>query len=185
MNKASGPKSSLPTPEASGPVFVPVGEVVGIFGLKGWIKVRPLTEFAERFDPGASLNIGSDVFRVTDVGWKEAQVRLKLEGIDTPEAAESLRGAILTAPKDEHPELDEDEYYTADLIGLEVVDEEGSVLGKVDEVLPAPAQDLLKVGAVLIPVVRDFVREVSLEEGRIVVRLIPGMLPSSDDEGKD
>lgn len=182
MKKVQGPKSSLPTPEGLGLHLVPIGEIVGAFGLKGWIKVRPLTEFAERFDPGKTVYLDDEPLKVQQLGWKETQVRLKFDGIETVEAAEELIGRQLFAVREEHPELEEDEYYTADLLGLDVKLPDGTLLGKVDEVLAAPAQDVLRVGDVLIPMVKAFVKTVSLDKRLIIVELIPGMLPSEQGE---
>ena len=78
------------------------------------------------------------------------------------------------------PELDEDEYFTEDLLDLEVFTTSGEKLGVVDDVLPYPAHDTLQVGEILIPVVKQFVKKIDLEEGRIEVELIPGMRPDEE-----
>lgn len=75
------------------------------------------------------------------------------------------------------PELEEDQFLTEDLLDLEVYTEDGQLLGTVDEVLNNPAHDILVVGELMIPVVKEFVLDVDLDEEKITVRLIPGMLP--------
>ena len=80
------------------------------------------------------------------------------------------RGAQLEVERSELPPTDDDEYYTFQLLGLEVVEENGRALGTVADVLPGVANDVLQVGeGVLLPMVEDCIRSVDLEAGRIVV----------------
>ena len=80
------------------------------------------------------------------------------------------RGAQLEVERAELPPTDDDEYYTFQLLGLEVVEENGRALGTVADVLPGVANDVLQVGdGVLLPMVEDCIRSVDLEKGRIVV----------------
>ena len=80
------------------------------------------------------------------------------------------RGAQLEVERAELPPTDDDEYYTFQLLGLEVVEENGRALGTVADVLPGVANDVLQVGdGVLLPMVEDCIRSVDLEAGRIVV----------------
>lgn len=160
-------------PETSGPR---IGRVVGIHGLKGEIKVHPLTDFPSRFAIGEVVLIKGAALTIERSFWHKGQVRLKLTGVSTPEEAEALRGAELEAA-DSRLELDQDEYLTADLIGMSVVEEGGDPLGVVEAVLPAPAADILQVGQIMIPAVRQFVLQVDASERVITVRLIPGMKP--------
>lgn len=157
--------------------LIRIGRVVGAFGLDGRVKIEPETDFAERFAKGAPMIIRDREYRVKSTSWHKGQARVKLEGIDTVEDAEALQWATVHVPASLRPKLDRDEFYTADLIGLAVVTTSGRDLGKVTNILPMPAQDLLQVGEVLIPMVRQFVKEVDLTAGRIVVEPIAGMLP--------
>jgi len=165
------PSSKCPSQDE----LVDVGEVVGVFGLKGQIKIRPSTSFAERFDPQRELWIGDKPFVIRESHWKQLQVRLTLVGIDTVEAAELLIGEPVRAIRADHPELDPDEYYTADLLGLAVFDEAGATIGTIEEVVPSPAHDLIRIGDLLIPAVHEFVRKIDLEQRQMTVRLLPGM----------
>jgi 16S rRNA processing protein RimM len=162
-----------------------VGRVVGVFGLRGWVKIEPLTDFAERFDPGAELFLNGEPHEVLDCQWHKQQVRVRLEGVATVEGAQALVGATVEADADEEFDLEDGEYLVADLLGLSVVDERGVTLGKVDEIMPAPAHDLLRVGETLIPMVGEFIRSIDFEAKRIEVRLIPGMHPGeAPDEAR-
>jgi 16S rRNA processing protein RimM len=83
---------------------------------------------------------------------------------------EAPRGAALTLPRDELPETGEDEYYAFQLLGLEVEEESGRRLGRVVEVAPGVANDVLELDSgVALPLVGACVREVDLDGGRIVV----------------
>jgi 16S rRNA processing protein RimM len=136
-----------------------------------------MTEFAERFDPGARLRVDGVERVVSGVSWHKGQARVSLEGIDSLEAAQSLKWTWVEALAEEHPPLEDGEYYSPDLIGLIVYDESGACLGPVDAIVPSPAHDLIQVGDTLIPAARAFVREVDLAARRMTVRLIPGMRP--------
>ena len=81
----------------------------------------------------------------------------------------------MEAPDVERPPLEEGEYLTRDLIGLQAFTPEGEPLGKVDDVVAIPAHDVLVIGELLVPAVDIFVKQVDLEGRRIVLELIPGM----------
>lgn len=161
--------------------MVAVGRIVGEFGLKGAVKVEVATDFPERFDPGSTLILDGVPRKVERTTWHRGQARIKLEGIDSVEAARALKWKELLVDATDRPELEEDEFYTLDLIGLEVFDEQGRRLGLVDDVIACPAHDVIQMGDTLIPARQEFVRGIDLDQGRITVRLIPGML----EEGAD
>jgi 16S rRNA processing protein RimM len=167
------------SPEPEG--HVRVGQIVGPFGIKGGLKVAPLTDFPERFDVGSLLYLAGLGHKVTESHWHKSQVRIMLEDVATVEDAEALKWQYLTVPASERPELDDDEYLARELVGLTVV-EDGKALGTVDEVVPSPAHDLLRVGDVLIPCVGAFIKEVDLEKREITVTLIEGMRPGDAAE---
>ena len=78
------------------------------------------------------------------------------------------------------PKLEEDEFVTEDLIGIVVETTDGERLGAVEDVLCLPAHDVLQVGEILIPVVKEFVKDIDMEAELIKVTLIPGMRPGED-----
>jgi 16S rRNA processing protein RimM len=160
--------------------FVRVGQIVGSFGLKGQLKVTPLTDFYERLAKGARLRLDGEWCEVTSSMHHKNHVVLTLDGITDRSAADSLKWKYLEAPKEDRPDLEEDEYLTEDLIGLQVVDQDGSALGTVDDVLAAPAHDILVVGEVMIPAVQQFIKKIDFDAEVISVELIPGMRPGED-----
>jgi 16S rRNA processing protein RimM len=161
--------------------FIRIGQIVGAFGLRGEVKVQPLTDFEERFRPGARLRLKGDWVTIETSRDHKGRPLLKLSGIDDLTTAEALQWEYLEGIEEDLPELDEDEFLAEDLIGLRVVTASGEELGKVDEVLSYPAQDILRVGAIMIPMVEQFVREIDLDEEKITVELIPGMRPEDEE----
>lgn len=157
--------------------MVNIGTVVGTFGLKGALKVTPSTDFPERFEPGKTVTIGDKVWVINHCQWHKSQVRIWVDGIKKIEAAEALIGLNVQVPLSDQPELEEGEFMVRDLIGLPVYEEGGGRLGSLDEVIGGPAQDVYRVGEILIPAVTEFVKEVDIKNRRVVVKLLPGMKP--------
>lgn len=160
--------------------FVRIGQIVGAFGLKGEVKVVPMTEFTDRFDKGSRLRLDGNWVTVDSVRIHKGRPLLKLSGVEDATAAEVLQWHFLEASAKDMPQLDEDEYLVDDLIGLRVVTVEGEDLGEVEEVHAYPAHEVLEVGDMLIPLVKEFVKDVDLDNEKITVQLIPGM---RSDEG--
>jgi 16S rRNA processing protein RimM len=154
---------------------VRVGQIVGAFGLKGEVKVQPLTDFHERFAKGARLRLSGDWVTVEASREHRGRFVLKLSGINDATAAERLQWQYLEGPADEKPELEEGEYLVEDLVGLRVVTTDGEELGEVDEVMEYPAHEVLEVGDMMIPLVSQFVKNIDLDQKVIQVELIPGM----------
>jgi 16S rRNA processing protein RimM len=153
-----------------------VGQIVGAFGLKGQVKVLPMTDFLERFQKGARLRLNEGWVEVETFSIHKERPLIKFRGINDIASAEKLQWAYLEVPVPERPELDDDEFLTEDLIGLRVSTVDGIELGKIDDVVAMPAHDVIKIGELLIPAVLEFVKDVDLEAGTMTVKLIPGMI---------
>lgn len=155
---------------------VVVGRFNGTWGLRGWVKV-----FSDTRPPIAIFDyqpwrLGEDGEVLEIERWQQSGPRLvvKLRGIDTPEQAASLAHSLISVPRSALPATEPGEYYWHDLIGLEVVNLEDHVYGRVARLQETGAHDVLEVrgdeGVVLIPFVTgEFVHEVDLEAGRITV----------------
>ncbi|NHR03974.1 ribosome maturation factor RimM [Chromobacterium haemolyticum] len=157
--------------------LVVMGFVRGAFGVKGWLKVQADTEYADGlFDyPVWWLGKENDwkPYTFENGALQPKALAAKLEGVEDRDAAEVLRGMQIAVPRAELPAAEEGEYYWADLIGLEVVNQQGEVLGKVSELMETGAHDLLVVQGAdaqrMIPFVDQYVLEVQLAEGKIQV----------------
>jgi 16S rRNA processing protein RimM len=147
-----------------------VGRVGKPHGLAGAFVVEDASEDPERFEPGATLLVQGEPAEVVER--KRAGGRLVVR-LDRPVA----RGAALEVERDALPEPEAGEYYVFQLVGLDVEEEGGRVLGKVAEVAPGVANDVLELDTGLaLPLVEACVREVDLERRRILVA--PGFTPS-------
>jgi 16S rRNA processing protein RimM len=152
---------------------VAVGWIAAPWGLRGDLKVQPLTDFPERFQRGAALWVRGRRIDVQRSRWSRGFVYLGLSGIDSRSAAEELRGALLEVPESDLAPLPEEQYYRFQVIGLEVRTPEGRSLGRVAEILSTGSNDVYVVRGgpreLLIPAIEDVVKEVDIEGGRLVV----------------
>jgi 16S rRNA processing protein RimM len=145
-------------------VNVNVGRVGKPHGLKGAFFVEDASEAEERFTLGAQLFVDGEPAEIVES--KRAGGRPVIR-LDRPVE----RGAELQVPRNSLPEPEAGSYYVFQLVGLEVEEEEGDQLGRVVEVAPGPANDVLELDSGLaLPLVDACVQEVDLDAGRIVVR---------------
>lgn len=151
-----------------------VGAIAGAFGVRGEVRLKSFCTTAEdiaTYGPLATED-GARSFAVRVTRPVTGGLAARLSGVETREQAEALKGATLWADRAALPSLPEDEFYHADLIGLEVVDPGGTVLGRVRAIHDHGAGDILEVlgpgGALLIPFTRAAVPTVDIAAGRIV-----------------
>jgi 16S rRNA processing protein RimM len=146
---------------------VPIGRVGRPHGVDGAFVVEGASEDPSRFEVGATILVdGREATIVASRRVGKGRRAIKIE----PPAA---RGAQLAVRRSELPPPEEGSYYVADLVGLVVVDADGTEVGVVTDVLPGPANDALELDTgLLLPLVEDCVREIDLEGGRI--HLNPG-----------
>jgi 16S rRNA processing protein RimM len=164
--------------------WVTVGNIVGVFGLRGEIKVESWSSFPERFTKTEILYAGPKhtPYRVLGAHPHKQHVLVQLEGITDVEAAERLLGQALSIPAEQIHELPGDSFYLHDLIGLEVVHTNGRKLGIVKDVLVTGGTDLFVITSVrsgqdmLLPAVKEFIKSVDISSGRLEVDPIPGLL---------
>ena len=140
-----------------------MGRVGKPHGVGGAFVVEGASDDPDRFAVGAELLVAGEQAHVEES--KRSGGRLVIRLDRRPE-----RGSPLEVPRSSLPPTAEDEYYVADLIGLEVVEEEGRSLGNVRDVSNYAANDVLELDSgLLLPLVEDCVRQVDLDAGRIVV----------------
>ncbi|TMD54860.1 MAG: 16S rRNA processing protein RimM [Chloroflexi bacterium] len=157
------------------PEFVRVGQVTAPFGVDGAVKVYPLTDFEDRFEPGSELYLDGQVRHVE--WWRPGHptVTVKLTGIDNRTLAELHRGRYLEVPEGAVKPLSKGSYYHHQLIGLEVLTDKGRRVGALSNVLVRPANDVWVVTGEdraehLVPATKDAVLEVDLESRRVVIQ---------------
>lgn len=161
-----------------------VAFILSAHGLHGELKCRLVTDFPERFTPGLRLLVGGrdEVRRVRACRLQEPRVYLQLEGVDHREAAEALRGHELLVPAEEAVTLPAGQFLWRDVLGLRVETTAGEPLGHVRDILATGANDVYVVhgprGEVLLPATHEVVKEIAPQLGRLVVELLPGLLPA-------
>ena len=152
---------------------VRVGLVTSPFGVGGAVKVQPLTEVETRFAPGVELYLGTDRVRIEWARLGAGGAVVKFGGVDDRNAAESLRGRYLEVPAGDSPPAPEGAWYHHQLVGLAVSTVAGRELGRIEEILTAPANDVWIVrgasGEHLVPATRDAVKGVDVAGGTVTV----------------
>lgn len=159
-----------------------IGVVERSRGLKGELKALPLTDFPERFDPGARIFIAGEPRRVARVNWQKGRVYFYVDGVADRESAERLRGELIEVPEQERPQADEPFWYIDEIEGLRVVDAAGNEIGTVREVLRTGANDVYIIDRgderdLLVPALRDVVLSIDTDLGQMTVDLPHGLLP--------
>lgn len=155
--------------------FLTIGEITKPHGIKGEVKVFPLTDDIQRFKKLKRVFIDGQEVKISYVTVGHDRAILRLEGVDSVEDAEKLRKKLLVVPREEAVRLEEGAYFIEDLKDCTVYDEEGLELGKVAEVIQTGANDVYwikKPKELLIPAIRDVVLSVDVEAEKIIIKPI-------------
>lgn len=162
-----------------------VGVITTTHGVRGEVKVFPTTDDAQRFLELSYvlLDTGKELMRLEIAGVKffKNLAILKFKGIDNINDIEKYKGRDLWIPREEAQELAEDEYYIADLIGMKVQTEDGSVLGTLKDVMETGANDVYIVekeegGELLLPAIHECILDVDVENSVMTVHLMKGLV---------
>lgn len=163
--------------------LVEVGHITGAFGIRGWVRIRPYSANADALLSAKKWWLDKpelhDVERLA-AKWQGDEVVAQLMGVADRGAAERLKGSVVQISRRHFPVLDDNEFYWVDLIGLEVVNREGVLLGRVAGLMDNGAHPILRVAApedgtsekqkeLLIPFVEKFVGAVDQAAKRITV----------------
>lgn len=154
-----------------------IGKVGAPHGVRGELKITPLTDFPDRFNDLKKVFAGNELLTVDTVRYHNQTVLIKFAEYPVREDAAKLTGRHLSVDRADAVPLEEGQYYIGDIIGLEVFDEAGNKLGKVTEVLPTGSNDVYVVAQegnskeLLIPALKKVVLQISVPEGKMVVRL--------------
>lgn len=161
--------------------YTVIGQIINTHGIRGVVKVYPYTDDLNRFSKLERIFVGEhkDILTVNDVFIRKNFVYLSFEGFDSINDVLPLKTSYIYIPDSERIPLEEDQFYIADIIGIEVYDESGQGLGTVEELLQGPANDVFVIRdgekTWMLPGVKDFVLSVEPENHRMIVRPIEGM----------
>lgn len=161
-----------------------VGVITSTHGIKGEVKVFPTTDDPARFKKlkQVILDDGKQQLpmEISSVKFFKNQVIVKFKGIDDINEVEKYRKAALMVTRENAVPLEANEYFIADLIGLNVTSDEGEELGQITDVLQTGANDVYVISKaneadLLLPAIKDCVLEVNIEENKMLVHLLPGL----------
>ena len=166
-----------------------LGAIVGVHGIKGEVKVKSFTEIDRDIDKYGEVEneAGDKKFTIKVVGHSKDLLRVRVKGCEDRNQAETLIGTGLYISRELLPELAEEEFYHADLIGLEVRNEAGESLGRVNAIYNFGAGDLLEIrmnlgGMEMLPFTRRYVPTVNIKDGFIIVTMI--QFAADEEEGE-
>ena len=166
----------------SGHSFIILGKIVGAYGVQGWVRIHPFADDPASWGRMKAWKLGLENAPQSD--WKDVAVKgfrahsdtlvAQLEGVSDRSSAEALKGSLVGALREALPPTAENEYYWADLIGLDVVNTHDQRLGKVGNLIESAASDVLVVVAddgaeQLLPFVSAVVLDVDVAARRIRV----------------
>ncbi len=155
--------------------FLRIGQIINTHGVRGDVKVMPLTDDINRFKKLKEVYLNKKLVKVENVKFVKDKVILKLEGIDSMNEAEKykFKRPYLEVSRENAVELPEDTYFIADLIGCKVKDTNDFEYGEIVEVIHTGSNDVYWVKGqkeILVPVIKEFVLEINVEDKLVVIR---------------
>lgn len=165
--------------------LITIGRIVKVWGLKGEVKVLPLTHDPERFERLPSVLIVSpegkeQKRRIKGLRYIKGDVLLSLEGIRSAQQAKGLIDHFIKIPESDLEPLPEGEYYIFQMIGIEVSTDQGTHIGTLTDIFSTGSNDIYVVTEgnkeYLVPAIKDIVKEIDIERKRMVIHPIEGLL---------
>lgn len=166
-------------------MLITIGKAIKPFGVKGEMKIEPMTDFPERFKTLRRVYLVSPAGKeiaceVRSVRYAGGLPYLLFEGFDAPEKAKELNGWFLKVPAEEAVPLPEGSYYWFELMGMEVVSESGETLGSIVDIFETGSNDVYVVKRgrkeVYVPATREIIRQVDRKAKRMVIHLMDGLM---------
>ena len=165
--------------------YFEIGQIVNTFGIKGFVKVNPFTDDMQRF---GELNYVFVVknkellkMQIEEVKYHKNVVLIKFKGIEDINMAEQYKGCYIRIKREDARKLPKDTYFIADLIGVSVFDENDNFLGKVNDIYNNKVHDIYVIKddlgkQILLPSTKEIIKQIDVENDRIVVHLIDGLV---------
>ena len=162
-----------------------VGQIVNTFGIKGFVKIYPYVDDIKRFDKLKNVYVISKkeekLLEIEEVKYQKNMILAKFKGIDNVETAEKLRQSYVEIDRKDAIPLKEGQYFIVDLLGLEVYSDDGRLLGKLNDIFNTGSNDIYEVKdelgkQILLPGIPEVIKEVDLDNGKIIVHLIEGLI---------
>jgi 16S rRNA processing protein RimM len=153
--------------------FLAIGQIINTHGLKGEVKVYPLTDDIRRFRKLKEIYIDRTLVKILWCKLQSDKVIFKLEGIETIEHAQEYKDKYIEVKREDAVKLSEGEHFIADLIGCKVFDENSIELGEVYDVIQTPSNDVYWVKGtteVLVPALKTIVSNINVENRKIIIK---------------
>ena len=153
--------------------YLSIGQIINTHGLKGELKVYPLTDDIRRFRKLKSVFIDKVERKVLWCKLQSDKVVLKIEGIETVEEAENYKRKYIEVRREDAVQLNEGEYFIADIIGCEVVDENDFVFGPVGDVIQTVSNDVYWVkgkNELLVPALKTVIVKMDIDNRKIIIK---------------
>ncbi|MGW8312268.1 MAG: ribosome maturation factor RimM [Desulfuromonadales bacterium] len=166
-----------------------VGVIIGTHGLRGDLKIRPLPTGGAALSDARTVYLRDSEGHLTRheavrVSRHQQNFLMRLSGLENIAAVQQLVGSSIWMIRAELPEPEDERYYWSDLEGLEVVDQQLGVLGRICGMFTTPAHDILEVdgptGEVLIPAIAPFLIRIDLDRAQLHVNLPEGLVPEAE-----
>ncbi|MBE5806250.1 MAG: 16S rRNA processing protein RimM [Clostridiales bacterium] len=165
--------------------YFEIGQIVNTFGVKGEIKVNPFTDDLERFEELKSIKIKKNnnlyEYDIENVKYHKNFVILKLKDIDDMNMAEKYKGCYIQIDRKDARKLPKGTYFIADIIGSDVITDNGINLGKVDDIYNTGSNDIYVVKnelgkQILLPGIKDVILDINIEKQIVTVHLLDGLI---------
>ena len=162
-----------------------VGVITQTHGVRGEVKVFPTTDDVNRFKKlkQVILDTGKETMplEIQSVKFSKQCVILKFKGIDNINDIEKYKRCSLYVTREHAVPLEEDEYFIADMIGMEVCTEDGNIFGTLKDVIETGANDVYVIesaehGEVLVPAIKECIRSVDIEKEQMMIHLMDGLI---------
>lgn len=153
--------------------FLSVGQIINTHGIKGEVKVYPLTDDIRRFRKLKTIYIDDIEREITWCKLQADKVILKIEGIESPEEAYKYKNKYIKVKREEAVNLPKDRYFVTDIIGCKVVDENGKVFGDVAEVIFTGSNEVYWVkgeNELLVPALKSVITKMDIENKAIIIK---------------
>ncbi|WP_170142583.1 ribosome maturation factor RimM [Thermosporothrix hazakensis] len=172
-----------------------IGKIVALFGVRGELKVQPLTDIPDRFTTLKAVYLTPGYTRHTIESvrpYKGTMILLKLRGFNDANAVEALRGQELCIPVEQLAELPPDSYYQHDILGLRVLTLGNTEIGHISDIIATGGNDIYVITSVegkqvMIPAVKAIIKQIDLVRHVMYIDPIPGLLDDDalvDDPNK-
>lgn len=183
MSSSSNQNINTGSSSKDEPVFVIIGKFRKPHGIRGEIRMTVLTDFPELIAPGQTIYAGDryQQYTIKTTRGHGGDLLVSLEELPDRTAVEIFRNIMVYMKGEDTPELSEGEYYTHQLIGMQIVTDQDQKLGVIKEIIVTGANDVYLVDTgpgkdILLPVIDEVVLDINHEKGFVLVHVIPGLL---------